>query len=340
MSVSHLLRYRWVFRIPGANGQPPGAGPGVEPWDSSAGQAAALGSRIMQVHEFELLETIYQANNALPGRVLIPPGDDLGAVAIGDQLLLMGVDQVADGVHLDLANTSVEKVGHKAIARSLSDVAAMAARPIGLVAGAMLPRGFDTDHAERLFEAMRRTAANHNCPLVGGDLSIWDRPLVLSVTVFAEPGGIDPVLRAGARRGDAIYVTGQLGRSVTSGYHLEFEPRITLARQLARDPNTRPHCMIDLSDGLARDLGHLCSGAIVEASSLPLRHGVGSWQEAVGDGEDYELLFTSSAAQMPRKIGPVPITRIGTVTDHDCLQIRLTNGSMANLIGRGWEHHG
>lgn len=304
------------------------------------------------MREFALLQHIFTSNSQLPDVVAIPPGDDMGALRLGDCTVLVAVDQVADGVHVDVANTSLEKVGRKAITRNLSDVAAMAARPVGAVAAASLPRDFGEANARALFEAMRVTAASFGCPLFGGDVSMWDAPMLLTVTVLAEPfESHEPILRRGAKAGDGVYVTGRLGgslitmnadsdtddpdmaglmgrRSSFAGYthHLDFTPRLDTARQLAADPVTRPTAMIDLSDGLLGDLKHICEqsnvAAILERDRLPLaqaariasqRSGKPDWFHALTDGEDYELLFTAATDTMPPWVDDVQVTRIGTV---------------------------
>jgi len=189
--------------------------------------------------------------------------------------------------------------------------------------------------------------------LIGGDTATHDGLLTLSVTVLAIPDGIEPVLRSGAQPGDAIYVTGQLGGAHHAyegkTHHLGFEPRIQLARTLAGDQATRPSAMIDLSDGLARDLPHLTRSAEINARALPvspvarqyaLRDNRPGWLNAVADGEDYELLFTAKRdAPIPKQIDGVPLTRIGRVTDGD--HITLIDGhEQINLEGLGWEHQG
>ena len=303
------------------------------------------------MREFELLQHVFAANAELPARVVIPPGDDMGAIRLGGATLLVTVDQIADGVHVEVASTSLEKIGRKAITRNLSDVAAMAARPVAAVAAASLPRDFGERNATALFDAMRITAANFDCPLVGGDVSIWDHPLLLSVTIFAEPfADVAPVLRTGARPGDSIYVSGQLGGSLLTladdsdhpamgerngyaGYthHLDFTPRLELARTLASDPQLRPHCMIDLSDGLMSDLRHLCNAAGANeprpsgsgcTASGPLPDGRGSLERGIGDGSG------------PRLSG-IP----GAQVDIDRLPIAKAAALRARQTGRPvWEH--
>jgi len=306
--------------------------------------------------ESELLDHIYRANAALPPGVTIPPGDDMGAVRIGDANVLVTVDQVADGVHVDSETTPLDRIGRKAMTRSLSDVAAMAARPVCAVVAASLPRNFRRSRADSLFDAMRRTAESYECPLIGGDISMWDSPLLLTVTVLAEPAGIDPVTRSGALVGDIICVTGRLGGSLEAvdgrTHHLDFEPRIELARKLAGDPATRPNCMIDLSDGLARDLGHLCRAADLcaelEAEAIPANPHV-DWVHALSDGEDYELCFTIDArraeANLPDQIDCVPVTQVGRIVDRPTktdaqVSVRLPDGQVKPVTDWGWEHRG
>ena len=321
--------------------------------------------------EFDLLHHIYGANAVLPARITIPPGDDMGAVATdGESQILVTVDQLIDGVHFNLASTPIEKIARKAITRNLSDVAAMAARPLGAVAAACFPPGFSQALAQQLSDAMRDIARGYDCPLFGGDVSTANAPLSITVTVLARADSIAPVLRSGAKIGDIIFVTGALGGSLenVNGYthHLDFEPRISLARILAGNPKTRPTAMIDLSDGLGRDLGHICRAnsvsALLDATSLPIsdgarqaaaRDGKPTWRHALGDGEDYELCFTISpdrADALPKEVAGVRLTRVGTIDAASnwptlpFVRIR-TPGSPGSPDGQhldaddlGWEH--
>jgi thiamine-monophosphate kinase len=297
------------------------------------------------MREFALLDHVFAHNASLPASVVIPPGDDMGAIAVGRNTVLVTVDQLADGVHVDLAGDSLAHVGRKAITRNLSDVAAMAAKPIGAVAAACLPRDFGEARANELFDAMRTTAAAYDCPLIGGDVAMWDHPMILTVTIFAESWpGIAPVLRSGAKVGDAVCVTGELGGSL-AGHHLTFEPRLAAAKRLAESGATS---MIDLSDGMGRDLGHICRASGVSAEvwtdALPIRATVTDqprWRHALGDGEDYELCFTMPSDTVPSAVEGVPVTQVGRIiprTDAAIL-IRLPEGSLQRLDSLGWEHH-
>lgn len=312
------------------------------------------------MREEPLLQHIYARAGRPSANVTVPPGDDMGATRLGDRTLLVTVDQLADGLHVDLATTPLEKVARKAITRNLSDVAAMAATPLVGVVAATLPEDFGEDRANALFDAMHRIAGDFQCPLIGGDIAIWPHPLLLGVTLLATADDIAPVLRSTAKPGDHIHVTGALGGTLETldGYthHLDFTPRLDLAHALARDPQTRPHAMIDLSDGLGRDLARLCHAsnlsATVEADALPVSRaaqqraqhtGAPPWRHAVGDGEDYELLFTAPPnAPIPESIAGVRVTRIGHVEPADdapAARLRLTDGSLVDLAELGWEHH-
>jgi thiamine-monophosphate kinase len=323
--------------------------------------------------EFELLRHIYGANPVLPARITIRPGDDMGAVdpgAIGqltsemERQILVTVDQLIDGVHFDFKSTPLEKIARKAITRNLSDVAAMAARPLGAVAAACFPLDFPHENAQALADAMRSIALDFDCPLFGGDVSSADAPLSITVTVLARPDGVIPVLRSGASIGDVVFVTGALGGSLENVnghlHHLEFEPRIALARLLAANPQTRPTAMLDISDGLGRDLGHICRAsnvsALIDCSLLPIsdaakqaaaHDGKPPWRHAIADGEDYELCFTISAdraANLPKEAVGIPLSRIGVIDTASAwpakpfVRLRTPEGLELDADNLGWEH--
>ncbi|MEO1235913.1 MAG: AIR synthase related protein [Planctomycetota bacterium] len=308
------------------------------------------------MRENALLQHVYAGNAELTRRfpgVTIPPGDDMGAIEVAAGALLVAVDQLADGVHVDTATAPLDLVGRKAITRNLSDVAAMAAEPVAAVVAATLPRGFGEDRAAALFDAMRTTAEGFGCPLVGGDIGVWDHPLLVSVTVLARPfpgAGVPPVTRDGSLPGDAIYVTGHLGGSLPTGHHLTFTPRLDAARALVTDPKTRPRAMVDLSDGIAQDLPRLMDHAELDAAALPIREGtpdtppLPAWRHALADGEDYELLFTAPPdAPIPAALldGSLPVTRIGTVADAGGHVVVAPDGNrvgLKTLDAAGWEH--
>jgi thiamine-monophosphate kinase len=304
------------------------------------------------MRELDLLQHIYRTTGVSHGRVSIGPGDDMAAVTIGGQVVLLAVDQVVDGVHVRLDRTPIEQVGRKVMVRNLSDVAAMAGKPLCALAGATLRRTMAQAVATQLFDAMRQTGEQYDCPLVGGDIAMHDGPMVLSVTVLAEPAGLGPIRRSGARPGDAVWVTGQLGGAWLEqggGPHLTAEPRLELARRLAATLGDQLHSMIDLSDGLAGDLLRICeqSGvdAKLEAGTIPVR-AHSDLRGALNDGEDYELCFTTAPTAEPsiRELTtPVPITCVGRVVDRagdePHLSLNLPDGRIESITHGGWEHH-
>jgi thiamine-monophosphate kinase len=273
------------------------------------------------MREFELLHHIYASNKALGPRVRIGPGDDMALVELAGLDLLAAVDQLVEGRHYRADSTPLELIGRKAMTRSLSDIAAMAARPVASLVAATLPPDFGSDRAMQLFDAMRETAAKYACPLIGGDIAMHAgqaAPLVCSVTVLAEPAAVGPITRSGAQIGDHLYVTGRLGGSLQpdgGGRHLTFTPRIDEAIILAQQLATRLHAMIDVSDGLGRDAGHIAelSGVQIEldAAAIPCSDSI-EWRRALSDGEDYELCFAASGT-VPKQILDLPVTRVGRV---------------------------
>jgi thiamine-monophosphate kinase len=275
--------------------------------------------------------------------VLLPPGDDL-AVLNWDaaDLLLVGVDQVLDGVHFDSAVHDPRGIGRKVMNRNLSDCAAMASLPAAAVAAVALPQSVGIDYAKELYLGLRDAADPFDCPIVGGDTGSWPGKLAISVTILGRSAGIAPVKRSGAKPDDFIYVSGALGGSI-AGRHMTFEPRIALARELAGE--RRVNAMIDISDGLARDLRHICQesgvGAVLDAGSIPIHSDAlklaaddrtAALQRALGDGEDYELLLTS-----PDDLRDAGVIRIGRITAAPSLLLRSDAG-LTPLPTAGWEH--
>jgi thiamine-monophosphate kinase len=305
------------------------------------------------MRELEFIDWIQGRSNFDAAKVPVGPGDDCAIVRLGESDLLATTDQLLDGVHFLLAEHGPRAAGRKVIARSLSDIAAMAVVPLAAVATASLPRGFASADAEELYRGMRELADEYHCPLVGGDVASWDGPLCLTSTIFGRragvTGGVEPVLRSGAKVGDAVCVTGTLGGAWKSSKHLEFTPRIAEAIELTI--SCRLRSMIDISDSLARDLQHICTasgaGAEIVAADIPLNPDLASdktaaLQAALHDGEDYELLFTVSSAWArklcKRQPLPVPITRIGTIVTGDSLTLISDDDERRPLEPIGWEH--
>src|SRR5687768_9893481 len=173
-----------------------------------------------------------QAQSKASSFVVVPPGDDLAVLDWpAADLLLVGVDQVLDGVHFDSALHSPRQIGRKAMNRNLSDCAAMGCLPAAALATVALPRGASMEYAKELYLGLRDAADPFDCPVVGGDTASWGGKLVLTVTILGRSGGVKPITRSGAKPGDAIFVTGPLGGSMR-GRHMTFHPRVVMGRQL------------------------------------------------------------------------------------------------------------
>ncbi len=221
--------------------------------------------------------------------------------------------------------------------RNLSDCAAMGCLPAAAVVAVALPREAGMEYAKRLYAGLRGAGDAFGCAIVGGDTATWAGKLVMSVTILGRSDGVRPVTRGGAVAGDQIYVTGPLGGSIL-GRHISFEPRVALGRKLASVATA----MIDLSDGLSRDLGHICRasgvGAIIESSLVPIhsdavelsrRDGAPALEHALNDGEDYELLLTGPAG--------IDAIRVGRITREPGV-VLMENGVSRPLEARGFEH--
>ncbi len=299
--------------------------------------------------EERLLRHIFERSadlrTAFP-RVLVGPGDDCAVLATGPSTLLK-VDQVVEGKHFT-KGTAVDLIARKAIARAVSDIAGMAGSPRASLCAATIPTGYS--RANDLFDACDRWARHFGCPLVGGDIS-GGPALALAITLIGEPHPTrGPVLRSGAQRGDLVWVTGTLGGSLNKttgeGRHLTFEPRLAEAAWLADHLGADLHAMMDLSDGLGIDGGRMgrASGVRVDIDgrSLPLSPHADGWRAAVADGEDYELLFTTSpGAKVPEEILGTPVTRVGLIVSpepHSGCWVLGPAGEIIRGDLLGWEH--
>ena len=282
--------------------------------------------------EFALLQTIYEASKSLGDDVSIGPGDDMGEIVVGGKRILLAVDQLVVGRHVE-TDASPKCIGRKAIARCFSDIAAMCGSPVCSLMTACLPAYCSDEWAEHVFASAKEYAEKWCGPIIGGDIATSDsKNAVFTVTAMATPHETGSVKRSGAQIGDYVCVTGELGNSI-QGHHLSFEPRIELAQCILKELENGLHSMIDISDGLAQDAGHLsnqyCSIQL-DTNSLPLRSGATA-EGALGDGEDYELLFTCVE---PPAIDEVTV--IGKVVERGESSVIDEAGNTIAI--RGWEH--
>jgi thiamine-monophosphate kinase len=274
--------------------------------------------KLRDVGEDRLLDQLLPTMEQNSG-VVLGVGDDCALVESGKPglLNLLKTDCLVEGVHF-AKNSRPEMVGWKAMARPLSDFAAMSGLPRFALVTLIVPATKDISWVRGLYRGIEKAARNFEVAVVGGETSNIKGPAVISISVtgLVEKGRW--VGRAGGKPGDALFVTGRLGGSLR-GRHLKFVPRIAESRWLTK--NFRIHAMMDLSDGLGSDLPRLARasgvGFEVEEAALPLNRGCTAAQ-AISDGEDYELLFAiapkESGSLLPRwrkKFQDVPLTRIG-----------------------------
>jgi len=308
------------------------------------------------MNEFELIQRL---TRSLPTNksVVAGPGDDCAVLDFGlpDRLLLFKTDAIVEGIHFP-PDTPPEKIGHKALGRCLSDIAAMGGTPCAALVTLALPRNFEPDFVEAIYSGMSALARRHDVAIVGGETTTNPERMLISVALLGSVPRGKSVLRSGAEVGDAIFVSGELGGSL-AGKHLEFEPRLAEARWLTQ--NFSIHAMLDVSDGLAGDLRHILKasrvGAQLHSTAIPISREARRTAKAesstktpllaaLTDGEDFELLFTVATkdavplldawkVQFPK----VDLSCIGKITAGEGITIRDKEG-VRPFTAHGYEH--
>ncbi len=282
----------------------------------------------MKLNEFQLIEKI---RKKIPRRLQgdIGIGDDAAVFDGHSGKWLLTADIITDRIDFHYAKTKPEDVGRKALAINLSDIAAMGGVPVACVVSLGLPRMVSSRWVERFYAGLSALASRYDTLCVGGDISA-SRVLFISVALLGKVRRGQIIKRAGCRIGDVIGVTGRLGGSIR-GRHVSFQPRVREAQFLTG--RFRPTAMIDLSDGLFQDLGHLLNRSYVSAeidlSRIPISKTArimskndrkSALRHALTDGEDFELLFTISSRRQAalsrawkKKFPDVPLTWLGKI---------------------------
>ena len=304
--------------------------------------------------ELEFVEWLCRRLPSHPS-LLVGAGDDAAVLRLAQrQGCVVTVDMLTEGVDFILPRDSARRVGRKALAVNLSDLAAMAARPVAAVIALALPRHCGFELAKELYEGLIPLAEQYGIAIAGGDTNSWDGPLVVSVTAIGETTAHGPLRRSGAKPGDAIIVTGEFGGSIL-GHHFDFEPRVREALALAE--NYPLHAGIDVSDGLSLDLWRLATesgcGAVVELDKIPIADAATSLasspndggtplDHALSDGEDFELVLAVGPDAAQRLIANQPVacgcTRIGEFVAEPGLWRLDASGARTPLTPRGFEH--
>jgi len=297
---------------------------------------------LSHIGEFGLIEYI-RKNVFNPPGVIKGIGDDTAVLDVGaKEWILLTTDTLVEGVHFKSSDVP-EWIGHKALACNISDIAAMGGLPSYCVISLAAPKATRIAKIEGVFKGIRTLAGKYAIGIVGGD-TVKARQLVINVALLGKVIKKNLVMRSGAKKGDHIFVTGPLGRSWEAQRHLRFEPRLKQARYLA--DHVKPSAMIDISDGLAADLGHILNesrvGAEIVASQVPL-HGKATIKNALYDGEDFELIFTLPHAKAKKLKAcaacPFVFYEIGLITGkRNKLSMLDTRGLLQKIKGKGFEH--
>ena len=292
-------------------------------------------------------------------RLEVPPGDDAAVLRPpAMRRTVVTVDMLTEGVDFILGpDCPPRSIGHKAVAVSLSDLAAMGSRPEAVVVAVCLPQTGGDAIAHGLLEGIQAITAEYGCTLAGGDTNSWDGPLVVSVTAI---GSVPPGRawrRDGAKPGDLLVVTGACGGSLL-GRHLAVEPRCREAICIA--DRFEVHAAIDVSDGLSLDLSRMmqasATGAVVRLADVPIHadarrmsllpgDGKTPLDHALSDGEDFELILampSDAAHSLVATAGKppldLPITIIGEVTAAPGLVAEDAHGTRTTLPPQGYVH--
>lgn len=330
----------------------------------------------MFLPERSLLARILARLPRLSPAVLVGPGDDAAVVAGSrNERLVVTTDAVVEGVHFSRAYSSPADIGHRALAVNLSDLAAMGATPRWALLSLMLPGTTKESDVEELADGFAALATRFGVSVVGGNITSTEGPLIVDVTAGGEVGSRKWLTRSGAKAGDAIYVSGMIGRAAAglemlrqgSGNkdrgsqadgciagHLRPEPRVRLGVAIGRAKAAR--AAMDLSDGLADALEQVASasgvGVQVDASALPIDPAAREWWSARGvdpvaaalaGGDDYELLFAvprkghGALRSALRHVAEPALTKIGEFTKDPSERVVLREGK-ANVLPKGFEH--
>lgn len=325
--------------------------------------------------EGEFVRWLRTLTSGKSSRARMGIGDDAALVRVGpNHDLILTADLSIEGVHFTPRLHPASAVGHRALARSLSDIAAMGGIPRFALISVAFPRSLPRGWIEDFYRGVQDLASHFRVEVIGGDTSIVRRTVMIDVTLAGEVPRGRGLLRSGARPGDEIFVSGRLGQSacglgvlksrarsrrragagrtetpgdaVAVEAHLHPVPRCELGRWLQRAG--LPSAQMDISDGLSTDLTRLCEasgvGAKVDADRIPGPAGIApehSLALALNGGEDYELLFTVPRRKLDRVPGRyrgVPLRSIGRICRPQGVLLVQTDGSLSSLAPAGYDH--
>lgn len=329
--------------------------------------------------EFGLIQHLTSDIEHVHATSLLGVGDDAAIIDGGDYAMVVSTDLLIEGIHFDLMYSPLKHLGYKAIIVNLSDIYAMNAEPQQVTVSVAVSNRFSVEAMEDLYAGIKKACELYKVDLVGGDTSSSNKGLIISVTAIGKAPKDEIVRRDGAQIGDLVCVSGDLGAAYLGLQILEREKQLFLSqpdiqpdlegqtylieRQLKpearkdmieylRKAGIKPTAMIDISDGLASDLMHICKasgvGAYIEEGKIPmkqeaelmaLKFKLDPLTCALNGGEDYELLFTVAQEDL-EKIKMVPDIYISgeIVTKEDGVNLHTTGGKIVPLTAPGWQH--
>ena len=329
--------------------------------------------------EFGLIDHLTSGINLRHASSLKGVGDDAAVIDAGADAILVSSDMLVEGIHFDLMYHPLKHLGYKSVVINLSDIYAMNGRPEQITINLGLSNRFSVEALEEFYEGVKTACEIYNVDLVGGDTCSSNKGLVISITAIGRAAKSDIIFRSGAQKGDIICVTGDLGAAYLGLQILEREKQIYLSqpdvqpdfegqdylieRQLKPEARKdtieymaahkiKPTSMIDISDGLASEIKHICkasgTGAYIEEKNLPIKHEAEMMALkfqldpttcALNGGEDYELLFTASPDDLDKLRVMPDIYLVGEIVDaEDGVKLHTSGGNIHDIKAQGWTH--
>ncbi len=329
--------------------------------------------------EFGLIDHLTKTNEAKHPSTLLGIGDDAAVLDYGGKPVVVSTDMLLEGIHFDLMYSPLKHLGYKSVAVNISDICAMNALPRQITVSIAISNRFSVEALEELYEGIYTACRNYDVDLVGGDTNSSLKGLVLSITALGTAQKEKLTYRSGAKSGDILCVTGDLGAAYLGLQILEREKQLwqsnpeiqpelenqayLIGRQLKPEARTDmvklfdkaglvPTSMIDISDGLASEILHICkasgTGALIEEAKVPLKDEAQLMALkfkldpitcALSGGEDYELLFTADPKDLPIIRTMPGIFIIGEITDaNQGVNLQTVNGNIHEITAQGWKH--
>lgn len=334
---------------------------------------------ISQLGEFGLIDRISRGFELKKASSVMGIGDDAAVIDTGNDYMLVSTDMLVEGIHFDLAYVPVQHLGYKAVAVNVSDIAAMNGKAEQITVSLAISNRFSVEAVDALYQGIKAACENYNIDLVGGDTTSSQSGLVISITVLGKISKEKVAYRSGAKVSDIVCVTGDLGAAFMGLQVLEREKQVFIAnpemqpglekyeyivgRQLKPEARTdivydleeagvKPTSMIDISDGLASELFHICRnskvGVRIYEDKVPIdqmayetaiEFKLDPITCALNGGEDYELLFTIDQADQEKIKKHPDIHMIGYVHDRLDQNVMITKqGQTVALRAQGWNH--